>query len=90
MVDPEFIDAFSDRLDVARIAQRQATHSNVNASLGKAVTQGCELLCVLGGLADFNHRDSVSRGIHLGGTCGKGEKGEPCDALHLRCLTLLL
>lgn len=66
MVNPKLIDTFSDRLDVAWIAQREAPNSDVYASLREAVTQGCEPRCVLGGLADFDHHESVSHRIQPG------------------------
>jgi hypothetical protein len=36
MVDPELVHASSDRLEAARVAERQASYPDIDASLGEA------------------------------------------------------
>ena len=65
MVNSQFANAFTDRLDIPRISKRKTTDANVDASLGRAVAQSRKPIGVLLGLADFKHVLNVSHGIRM-------------------------
>jgi hypothetical protein len=54
-MDTKFADALADRLYVARIAERQASHPASDLRLGPSVPQAGKPLGESPSLADFDH-----------------------------------
>jgi hypothetical protein len=63
VVDAKLRNTLANRLDVARVAKREPTDTNVDSSSRLAVAQACEPVGVILRLTDLDHKVYVSYGI---------------------------